>query len=99
LFDFQRDKEIFLSYRLHILFSKPELIVLLERRERKRERAGANGPASSSPPPQPLGSTYMGGGDDCLHFILMVRLDIISRFSNLYNKVFIKSLLYKNEGS
>jgi hypothetical protein len=56
-------------------------------------------PPPPPPPPQPLGSIYMGGGDNYLHFILMVRLDIISRFSNLYNKVFIKSLLYKNEGS
>jgi hypothetical protein len=45
--------------------------------------------------PLPLVSIYKEGGDGCLYFISLVRLDITSRSSNLYNKVFktvVKSL-------
>jgi hypothetical protein len=56
-------------------------------------------------------SIYKEGGDSCLYFISLVRLDISSRSSNLYSKVLktvvkslyvhiplIESLLYNNEG-
>jgi hypothetical protein len=43
-----------------------------ERGERERKHTRANEQMSRTPLPKPLDSIYMGGGDGCLHFIILV---------------------------
>jgi hypothetical protein len=43
-----------------------------ERREREREKAHGS-KCLGLPSPNPLGSIYRGGGEDCLHFIPLMR--------------------------